>query len=126
MKVTDNFYGSNPNYENRNKINTSEINQDAFNKINYAIKDLNKIKMGDYSVISNKVREGKMWQNIKRIASETGKTVENTWLGLNNGVKSFQQTLGKAINNTQADRMDFFNKQNEEILKNTLKEYNLI
>ena len=58
-----------------------------------------------------------LWDTIKQTANDTGKIAQNTWLGLENGVKSFKQTLGRAITNTQADRMDFWNKQNEEMLK---------
>lgn len=62
-----------------------------------------------------------LWEQIKGIASGTGKTVENTWLGLGNGVKSFQQTLGRATTNSQVDRLKPFGETNNEILNDDLK-----
>ena len=62
-----------------------------------------------------------LWDTIKQTANDTGKIAQNTWLGLENGVKSFQQTLGRAITNTQADRMGFWNEQDKEILNSIAK-----
>lgn len=64
-----------------------------------------------------------MWEIIKDFASGTGKTVENTWLGLVNGTKSSGQTMGQAITNSQADRFDFLNEQNKKMLEKRLEEH---
>lgn len=52
-----------------------------------------------------------------------GKTVENGWLGLVNGIKNSGQIIGRAITDTQADRADEFNKMREKMLKKRLKEH---
>lgn len=62
-----------------------------------------------------------LWDNILDIMNGTGKVVENTWLGLNNGVKSFQQTLGKRITETQQNRVDFWNEENKKMLEQRVK-----
>ena len=62
-----------------------------------------------------------LWDSVLDIMNGTGKVVENTWLGLNNGVKSFQQTLGKRITETQQNRVDFWNEENKKMLEQRVK-----
>lgn len=62
-----------------------------------------------------------LWDNILDIMNGTGKAVENTWLGFNNGIKSFQQTLGKRMTETQQNRVDFWNEENKKMLEQRAK-----
>lgn len=62
-----------------------------------------------------------LWDSVLDIMNGTGKTVENTWLGLNNGIKSFQQTLGKRMTETQQNRVDFWNEENKRMLEQRAK-----
>lgn len=62
-----------------------------------------------------------LWDNILDIMNGTGKAVENTWLGFNNGIKSFQQTLGKRMTETQQNRVDFWNEENKKMLEQRVK-----
>lgn len=62
-----------------------------------------------------------LWDNILDIMNGTGKAVENTWLGFNNGTKSFQQTLGKRMTETQQNRVDFWNEENKKMLEQRAK-----
>lgn len=64
-----------------------------------------------------------LWDSVLDIMNGTGKTVENTWLGLNNGIKSFQQTLGKRMTETQQNRVDFWNEENKRMLEQRAKTY---
>lgn len=62
-----------------------------------------------------------LWDDVLDIMNGTGKAVENTWLGLNNGIKSFQQTLGKRMTETQQNRVDFWNEENKKMLEQRVK-----
>lgn len=62
-----------------------------------------------------------LWDSVLDIMNGTGKIVENTWLGLNNGIKSFQQTLGKRMTETQQNRVDFWNEENKRMLEQRTK-----
>lgn len=64
-----------------------------------------------------------IWERVQDFANATGKTVENTWLGMINGTKSAGQTIGRAITNTQSDRWDFWNEQNKKMLEKRLQEH---
>lgn len=68
------------------------------------------------NIITSNVKRS-IWDTVKQFASDTGKTVENGWLSLVNGTRSSAQTIGRAISNTQVDRADFWNKENEKMLK---------
>lgn len=59
----------------------------------------------------------------ENILNSIGKTIENGWLSFQNGLKSSGQTIGRAITNTQADRMDFWNQINKETLEKRAKEH---
>lgn len=62
-----------------------------------------------------------LWDNIKNIASGTGKVADNLWQSLKNGVMSYQQTVGRASSNTQADSVDFNNEMYRKALEGRLK-----
>lgn len=57
----------------------------------------------------------------ENILNSIGKTIENGWLSIQNGFKSAGQTIGRAITDTQADRMDFWNKQNNKALQDRIE-----
>ena len=63
-----------------------------------------------------------LWDSVLDTMNGIGKVGENTWLGLNNGIKNLQQTLGKRITETQTSRADFWNEQNQELLEKIKKE----
>lgn len=61
-------------------------------------------------------------KNVKReknndIFDTVGKTIENGWLGLKNGIKSSVQTIGRAITDTHANRADVGNNINKKVLE---------
>lgn len=62
-----------------------------------------------------------LWDSVLDIMNGTGKTVENTWLGLNNGIKSMQQSLIRGATDIQKSRMDFANKENKRMLEQRAK-----
>ena len=64
-----------------------------------------------------------LWDSVLNTMNGIGKVGENTWLGLNNGIKSFQQTLGRRITETQTSRANFWNEQNKEVLEKIKKEH---
>lgn len=64
-----------------------------------------------------------LWDTIKGIADGIGKTTENGWLSFQNGLKSSGQTIGRAITNTQANRIDFWNQMDKESLEKRAKEH---
>lgn len=72
-----------------------------------------------------------LWDSVLNTMNGLGKVGENTWLGLKNGVKSFQQTIGTRISESQADRMDLIHTidndtmeklKNNEITEEELKQ----
>ena len=62
-----------------------------------------------------------LWDKIKETADGLGRTGQNIWYGLQNGVMNAQQTIGRNLTNSQASRMDWANKVNEEALKDRIK-----
>lgn len=57
----------------------------------------------------------------ENILNMIGKTVENGWLSMQNGFKSAGQTIGRAIINTQADRVNLWNEQDKKMLQNRME-----
>jgi len=57
-----------------------------------------------------------LWDRIKNTASDTGKITENTFLGLKNGINSFQQNFIRSNSNIQANTRDTFNRIEDRIL----------
>ena len=55
-----------------------------------------------------------LWDSVLDTMNGLGKIGENTWLGLKNGVKSFQQTIGTRLSETQASRAELFNNWNRK------------
>ena len=64
-----------------------------------------------------------LWDSVLDTMNGIGKVGENTLLGLNNGIKNLQQTLGRRITEPQTSRADFWNEQNKEILEEIKKDY---
>ena len=64
-----------------------------------------------------------LWDTVVQTANDLGKATENTWLGFQNGVKNFQQTLGRRITETQAERQEFWDKQQKEMLENRMNQH---
>ena len=67
-----------------------------------------------------KKQETSLWQNIQNIASGVGKGTENLWLGLENGLKSFQQTMQRNTAKVQADTADTHNEIFQKLTKNKM------
>lgn len=63
-----------------------------------------------------------LWDSVLDIMNGTGKAVENTWLGLNNGIKSFQQTIGTRISETQERQIKTFNEWEKKTAEKTIQE----
>lgn len=63
-----------------------------------------------------------LWDNIQNLASETGKVADNLWQSFKNGVMSYQQTVGRAANNTQAQQADLINRMHQKALEGRLKD----
>lgn len=63
-----------------------------------------------------------LWDTIKNTASDTGKIAENTFLGLKNGINSFQQNFIRNNSNIQANTRDSFNIIEERILNKKAEE----
>ena len=57
----------------------------------------------------------------ENILNMIGKTVENGWLSMQNGFKSAGQTIGRAIINTQADRVNLWSEQDKKMLQNRME-----
>lgn len=63
-----------------------------------------------------------LWDTVKQTANDLGKVTENTWLGLQNGYKNFQQTLGRRITEGQAEQREVWDKFNKETLEKRARE----
>ena len=62
-----------------------------------------------------------LWDSVLDTMNGLGKIGENTWLGLKNGLKSFQQNIGTQTSEIQAQRADlvhFIDNETMEKLKN--------
>lgn len=103
------------------------------------VKEQNKVKAQEFKNVINKsepkdnslpvrnntdtaIKRTSLWEDIQNIANGSGKIADNLWQGLKNGVMSFQQTVGRAANNTQADSIDLINKMNRLALESRLKD----
>ena len=84
-------------------------------KHTYRMKDVKQNASKEYYNSFKKANKLTLWDTIKQTANDTGKIAQNTWLGLANGVKSFQQTTSRAIINSQIDRWEPFEKTNNKI-----------
>ena len=62
----------------------------------------------------NKANNSTIAENI---LNGTGKLIQNTWLGVENGIKTLQQQLGRTITNHLAEQQDVFEEFNKEMLK---------
>lgn len=106
-------------------VSNKEMSTSANNYIDNIIMPKIRENMSKYSSTTRttvnattptKSKENSFFDNI-------GKTVENGWLGLVNGIKNSGQIIGRAITDTQADRTDQLNKMREIGLKARLKEH---
>lgn len=103
------------------------------------VKEQNKVKAQEFKNVINKsepkdnslpvrnntdtaIKRTSLWEDIQNIANGSGKIADNLWQGLKNGVMSFQQTVGRTANNTQADSIDLINKMNKLALESRLKD----
>ena len=94
-----------------------EISTSANNYIDNVIMP----KMSQKTMISQKPESKKYGPKKDRnILDSIGKTIENGWLSMQNGIRSAGQTIGRAITNTQADRLDFWNEQDKIFLQNII------
>ncbi len=98
-----------------------EISTSANNYIDNVIMP----KMSQKTMISQKPESKKYGPKKDRnILDSIGKTIENGWLSMQNGIRSAGQTIGRAITNTQADRLDFWNEQDKIFLQNRIENEN--
>lgn len=70
-----------------------------------------------------------LWDSVLDTMNGLGKIGENTWLGLKNGLKSFQQNIGTQTSEIQAQRADFVhfidNETMEKLKNNEITEEEL-
>lgn len=60
--------------------------------------------------------------NDSNLFSQSGKVIENAWLGGINGVLNLEQSLGNEIGKNQINQLEMFEKQNNELINNRLKD----
>lgn len=53
--------------------------------------------------------------------SQSGKIIENAWLGMDTGLKNMQQSIHRAINNNQVNQQELFEQQYNKVLNKKLQ-----